>query len=57
MEGFDPRKLGRILGLERGDVIALVVALGRRRPDALIEPLWRRSFEAARACGSMSAMP
>ncbi|MGA7886559.1 MAG: nitroreductase family protein [Acidobacteriaceae bacterium] len=47
MEGFDPRKLGRILGLERGDVIAIVVALGRRRPDALIEPRWRRSFEAA----------
>lgn len=47
MEGFDPRKLGRILGLERGDVIAIVVALGRRRPDALIEPRWRRSFETA----------
>ncbi|MGA8044341.1 MAG: nitroreductase family protein [Terracidiphilus sp.] len=47
MEGFDPRKLGRILGLERGDVIVLVVALGRRRPDAPIEPRWRRSFEAA----------
>jgi len=47
MEGFDPRKLGRILRLERGDVIALVVALGRRRPDALIEPRWRRPLEAA----------
>jgi nitroreductase len=47
MEGFDPRKLGRILGLRRGDVIAIVVALGRRRPDALIEPRWRRSFEVA----------
>jgi nitroreductase len=47
MEGFDPRRLGRILGLERGDVIALVVALGRRRPGALIEPRWRRPFEAA----------
>jgi nitroreductase len=47
IEGFDPRKLGRILGIKRGDVIALVVALGRRRPDALIEPRWRRSFEAA----------
>ena len=47
MEGFDPRKLGTILGLERGDVIALVVALGRRRPDAHIEPRWRRSFKAA----------
>ena len=47
MEGFDPRKLGAILGLKRGDMVALVVALGRRRPDALIEPRWRRSFEAA----------
>jgi nitroreductase len=47
MEGYNPRTLGRILGLERGDVIALVVALGRRRPDALIEPRWRRPFEAA----------
>lgn len=47
MEGFDPRKLGLILGLERGDVIALVVALGRRRPDALMEPRWRRPFESA----------
>jgi nitroreductase len=47
MEGFDPRKLGPIVGLERGDVIPLVVALGRRRPDAVIEPRWRRSFEAA----------
>ncbi len=47
MEGFDPRRLGRILGIERGDVIAIVVALGRRRMDAQIEPRWRRSFEAA----------
>ena len=47
MEGFDPRKLGRILGLKRGDVIALVVALGHRQPDALVEPRWRRSFDSA----------
>jgi nitroreductase len=47
MEGFNPRKLGRILGLERGDVIALVVALGRRRSHALIDPRWRRAFEIA----------
>jgi nitroreductase len=46
MEGFDPRKLGRLLQLERGDVIALVIAVGRRRSDALIEPRWRRSLEA-----------
>ncbi len=47
MEGFDGRKLARALGLQRGDVIAIVVALGRRQPDALIEPRWRRPFEAA----------
>jgi nitroreductase len=47
MEGFDARKLARILGLKRGDVIAIVVALGHRRPDALIEPRWRRSFDVA----------
>lgn len=47
MEGFDARKLARILGLRRGDVIALVVALGRRRPDALLEPRWRRPFDVA----------
>jgi nitroreductase len=47
MEGVDPRKLARILGLKRGDVIALVVAVGRRRADAQIEPRWRRRLEAA----------
>ena len=47
MEGFDPRKLARALGLQRGDVIPIVVALGRRRPDARIEPRWRRPFEVA----------
>lgn len=47
MEGFDPRKLGTIVGLERGEVIALVIALGRRRPDAHVEPRWRRSFDVA----------
>lgn len=47
MEGFDARKLGAILGLERGDVIALVVAVGRRRPDVVLEPRWRRPFQTA----------
>jgi nitroreductase len=47
MEGFDPRRLARLLRLERGDVVALVVAIGRRRSDALVEPRWRRSFEMA----------
>ena len=47
MEGFDPRRLARLLRLERGDVVALVVAIGRRRSDAVVEPRWRRSFEMA----------
>jgi nitroreductase len=47
MEGFDARKLAGVLGLKRGDVIAIVVALGRRQPDALIEPRWRRPFATA----------
>jgi nitroreductase len=47
MEGFSPQKLSRILGLKRGDVIPIVVAVGHRRVDALLEPRWRRSFEIA----------
>jgi nitroreductase len=47
MEGFNAQKLSRILGLKRGDVIPIVVAVGRRRSDALLEPRWRRSFEMA----------
>lgn len=47
MEGFSPHKLSRILGLKRGDVIPIVVAVGHRRNDALLEPRWRRSYEMA----------
>lgn len=47
MEGFNPRKLGGLLELKRGDAIVLVVALGRRRPNAPIQPRWRRSFDTA----------
>ncbi|MCP3099079.1 nitroreductase family protein [Myxococcus sp. K15C18031901] len=42
MEGFDAGRVARALGLPRGTVIPLVIALGRRRPDARIEPRWRR---------------
>ena len=38
VQGFNARKLARIPGLKRGDVIAIVVAVGRRRTDVLIEP-------------------
>lgn len=47
MEGFDARKLSRILRLQRGDVIPIVVAVGRRQKGARVEPRWRRPFERA----------
>jgi len=47
MEGFDARRIARILNLKRGDIIPIVVALGRRPSDALVEPRWRRPFEVA----------
>ncbi|HTV86826.1 MAG TPA: nitroreductase family protein [Dyella sp.] len=47
MEGFHGRKLARLLKLPRGTVITLMVALGRRAPDARIEPRWRIPFDAA----------
>ena len=47
MEGFNPRRVARALGLPRGSVIPIVIALGRRRADARIEPRWRRALAAA----------
>ncbi|RDS79983.1 nitroreductase family protein [Dyella psychrodurans] len=47
MEGFHARKVARLLKLPRGAVIPLVIALGRRTPDARIEPRWRVPFDAA----------
>jgi nitroreductase len=47
MEGFNPVRVARILGLSRGTVIPIVIALGRRRADAHVEPRWRRSFDVA----------
>ncbi|MCE9668829.1 nitroreductase family protein [Myxococcus stipitatus] len=42
MEGFDAGRVARALDLPRGTVIPIVIALGRRRPDARLEPRWRR---------------
>jgi nitroreductase len=42
MEGFSASKLAKLLGLPRGSVIPLVVALGYRADDARIEDRWRR---------------
>jgi len=47
MEGFNPRRVARILGLPRGSAIPIVIALGRRSGEARLEPRWRRPFSAA----------
>lgn len=44
MEGFAASKVAKLLGLPRGAVIPLVIALGYRADDARIEERWRRSM-------------
>jgi nitroreductase len=44
MEGFDARAVARILGLPRGHVVPIVIALGRRAEGARVEPRWRRAI-------------
>lgn len=45
MEGFSPSKLTKLLGLPRGSVIPVVIALGYRAEDARIEDRWRRPID------------
>lgn len=45
MEGFDRFRVQRALDLD-GEHVWLVIALGRRAPDAHVDPRWRRSFAA-----------
>lgn len=42
MEGFSAPKIAKTLGLPRGAVIPIVIALGHRADDARIEERWRR---------------
>lgn len=42
MEGFNAAKVARLLGVPRGAVLPIVIALGYRREGARIEPRWRR---------------
>ena len=42
MEGFSAPKVAKTLRLERGTVIPVVIALGYRTRDAMIDPQWRR---------------
>ncbi len=45
MEGFSAVRVAKILGLPRGVVIPVVIALGRRGPAARLEPRWRRTLD------------
>lgn len=46
MEGFDGRRLGRMLGLKRRrQAIAMVIAIGKRAKEFEAEPRWRRKLE------------
>jgi hypothetical protein len=47
MEGFNPAKVSRLLGLRRGAVIPLVIAVGYRSEQARVEPQSRREYAAA----------
>ncbi|SDH86293.1 nitroreductase family protein [Paraburkholderia phenazinium] len=50
MEGFSALKVARLLGLPRGSVIPIVIALGYRAKDARIEERWRRPLESLVIC-------
>jgi len=45
MEGFNAQKIASILNLPYGSVIPVVIAFGKKRNDAIIEPQWRKPFE------------
>ncbi len=44
MEGFSAPEVAKLLGLPRGAVIPIVIALGYRANDARIETRWRREL-------------
>lgn len=45
MEGFNPLKIASLLKLPYGSVIPVIIALGKRKTNAHLEPQWRKSFE------------
>lgn len=47
MEGFNAQQIASVLKLPYGSVIPVVIAVGKRSSDAVVEPQWRRSFEDA----------
>ncbi len=47
MEGFDGRRLGKLLGLSNKDhEIVMVIAIGKKSAQHLDQPQWRRPLEA-----------
>jgi hypothetical protein len=47
MEGFDGRRLSKFLGLSsRYHEIAMVIAIGKKSDADVVEPRWRRPFDA-----------
>ena len=45
MEGFNPFKVAKAVSLKRGEVISIVIALGRRSAGARVDPQWRLPLE------------
>jgi nitroreductase len=47
MEGFDGRRLGKLLGLSRKEhEIVMVIAIGKKSARQVDQPQWRRPLEA-----------
>lgn len=44
MEGFSASKVAKLLGLPRGAVVPIVIALGYRAGEARVEARWRRAI-------------
>lgn len=47
MEGFNAQKIASLLNLPYGSVIPMVIALGKRADNALLDNQWRRPLEEA----------
>jgi nitroreductase len=47
MEGFNAQKIASILRLPYGATIPLVIAFGKKREDAIVDPQWRRPLASA----------
>jgi len=46
MEGFDPRRLGKLLKLSKHQEIIMVIAVGKKSMSHVDQPQWRRPLES-----------